>query len=88
MPTEVVDGYRYPPFGTTLLSRNGQPLEGEDEDFVDCMYFIVWDQGHVCFQIGWTDFTAAANIGQESVLLIKIEPMQTYIGLNFVEIIH
>ena len=88
MPTEAMNGYTYPPFGTTLLSRNGQPLEGEDEDFVDCMYFIAWDQGHVCFQIGWTDFTAAANIGQESVLLIKIEPMQTYIGLNFVEIIH
>ena len=38
---------------------------------------------------GWTDFTAAANVGQESVLLIiKVEPMQEYIGLNVVEIIH
>lgn len=37
---------------------------------------------------GWTDFTAAANIGQESVLLIKVEPTQEYIGLNVVEIIH
>jgi hypothetical protein len=37
MPTEAVDGNRYPPFGTTLLSRDGQRLDGEDEDFVDCM---------------------------------------------------
>jgi hypothetical protein len=88
MPSEAVDGYRYPVFGKANLSRNGQPLEGEEEDFIDCTYKIEWELGHVCFQNGWTDFVAAAHIGVDSTVLIKIYPMQEYISLNFVEIIN
>jgi hypothetical protein len=88
MPSEAVDGYRYPVFGKAHLSRNGQPLEGEEEDFIDCTYKIEWDLGHVSFQCGWKDFASAAHIGVDSTVLIKIYTMQEYIGLNFVEIIN
>ena len=88
MPSKAVDGYRFRGFGTARLHMNGQPLEGEDENFVDCNYSIQWDLGHVCFNEGWTDFKAAAHIGDEALLDVKIEPMQGHIGLNFVEIIN
>jgi hypothetical protein len=53
------------------------------------MYFIQWDQEFVSFQDqGWTDFRAAANVGDEALLVMKVERMQGYIGLNFVEIIN
>jgi hypothetical protein len=86
-PSEAVDGYKYPVFGKAHLSRNGQPLEGE-EDFIDCIYKIEWDLGHVCFQQGWTDFASAAHIGEDSTVLIKIYTMQEYIGLDLIEIIN
>jgi hypothetical protein len=88
MPTEAMDGYRYPPFGTSHLYMNIQSLGREDKDFMDCMYFTQWDLGHVCFHEGWSNFTAAANIRSGALLLIKVEPMQEYIGLSFVEIIN
>lgn len=64
------------------LLRNGQPLVGEEEDFIDCIYKIEWDLGHVCFHHGWTDFASAAHIGVDSTVLIKIYTMQEYIGLK------
>jgi hypothetical protein len=70
------------------LSRNGQSLEGEEEDFIDCIYTIEWDLRHVCFQQGWIDFAFVAHIGGDSTLLIKMYTMHEYIGLNFVEIIN
>jgi hypothetical protein len=89
MPSEAVDGYRYPSHGTGRLHRDGQPLPGEDENYIECMYFIQWDQEFVSFQDqGWTDFRAAANVGDEALLVMKVERMQGYIGLNFVEIIN
>ena len=88
MPTEAIDRYRYPPFGIAHLSKEGQLLGEDEEEFIDCTYSIAWDMEHVCFQNGWTDFTNAANIGNEALLLMKVEPMQEFIGLNFVEIIN
>jgi hypothetical protein len=87
MPTEAVDGFRYPVNGVGYLHKDGQPLHGEEENFIDCMYHIAWDQEHVCFQIGWEDFRAAANIGDEALLVMKLETMKQYIGINFVDII-
>jgi hypothetical protein len=53
------------------------------------MYFIQWDQEFVSFQDqGWIDFRAAANVGDEALLVMKVERMQGYIGLNFVEVIN
>ena len=41
MPTEAIDGYRYPGFGTAHLSKDGQLLgEEEEEEFIDCTYSI------------------------------------------------
>jgi hypothetical protein len=51
------------------------------------MYHIAWDQEHVCFHSGWEDFKAAANIGDEALLVMKVETMKEYIGINFVDII-
>jgi hypothetical protein len=89
MPNEVVDGYKYLSHGTRLLHRNGQPLHGEDGNFIECMYFIQWDQEFESFQDqGWIDFRAAQNIGDEALLVMNVERMHGYIGLNFVEIIN
>jgi hypothetical protein len=89
MPSEAVDGYRYPSHGTGRLHRDGQPLLREDDNFIECMYFIQWDQEFVSFQDqGSIDFRAAANIGDEALLVMKVERMQGYIGLNFIEIIN
>jgi hypothetical protein len=77
MPSETVDGYRYPSHGTGRLHRDGQPLPREDDNFIECMYFIQWDQEFVSFQDqGWIDFRSAANIGDESLLVMKVERMQ------------
>jgi hypothetical protein len=54
MPSEVVDSCMFPDFGTTLFYKNGQLIEGEDKDFMKCMYFIPWDLEHVCLQKDWT----------------------------------
>jgi hypothetical protein len=88
MPSEAVYGYIYPFVGKAHLSNNGQPLEGEEEEFIDRIYKIEWDLGHVCFQQGWTDFASAAHIGEDSTVLIKIYTMQEYIGLDLIEIIN
>jgi hypothetical protein len=85
MTAKAVHGYRYPVDGTTLLYKDGLVIE--NEDYIDLLYHIEGNE-YICFSDGWTMFTSAANIGQESVLLVKIEPMEEYIGLNFVEIIN
>jgi hypothetical protein len=73
MPSEAVDGYRYRSYGTGRLHRDGQPLPGEDENYIECMYFIQWDQEFVSFQDqGWIDFRAAANVGNEALLVMKV----------------
>jgi hypothetical protein len=87
MPSEAVDGFRYPINGIGRLHKDGQPLPGEEENFINCMYHIAWDQEHVCFQSGWEDFKAAANIGDEALLVMKVETMKEYIGINFIDII-
>lgn len=43
---------------------------------------------HIAFYQGWTDFTAAASNDEESVFLIKVDPLEHNIGLNFVEIMN
>ena len=91
MPTKAVEDLGYPPFGRAHLSRDGQELPGllpYEDGFIECNYSIDWDLGHVCFLNGWMDFKDAANIGWESLLLIKIETMQEFIGLNVIEIIN
>ena len=89
MPSEAVHGFRYPTNGLALLYKDGLvvEIEGEEEDSFDCQYHIDGDS-HICFGEGWTDFTAVTNIGETSVLLIKVEPFQEHIGLKFVEIIN
>jgi hypothetical protein len=66
---------------------DGEPLDGEEENFIECMYHIQWEHEHVYFHSGWEDFKAAANIGDEALLVMKVETMKHYIGLNFVDII-
>jgi hypothetical protein len=88
MPSEAINGYRYPSHDIGRLRMDGQPLEREEDKFIECMYGIQWDQEHVCFQEGWGDFRTAAHIGDEALLVIKVERMKDYIGLNFVEIIN
>ena len=60
-------------------------IGGEEKDLFDCQYHIDEDS-QIWFDEGWTDLTVAANIGETSVLRIKIEPFQEHIGLKFVDI--
>jgi len=88
MPIEAVQGYRYPRHGIAHLSREGQDIEGDEENFIACAYSISKEHGEVIFTAGWNDFTFAADVGWASMLVIKIEHMSDHLGLNFVDIVN
>ena len=91
MPIEAVEGYRFPLEGTARLYRPGQePEEEEPEEeqanYFECHYTFDRNFGTLNFTTGWTDFTAAVDLGWAALLLIKIAPMQDYLCLSFVEV--
>ena len=86
MPSEAIHGFGYQINGDALLYKDCLVIEGEEVDGIECPFH---DNGDlVSFSEGWHFFTAAAQIGEDSALLVKVEPFKEYFGLNFVEIIN
>ena len=88
MPIEALDGYKLPTLGHARMYRLGHVLDGQEQHWIDCAYSIERNHGLVRFhQEDWNYFMFAADVGWASLLLIKVNPMQDHLALNFVEIV-
>ena len=68
VPAKTVEGYKCPTQGHALLWRQGM------EEATEGFYTIV--NGDIVLTQGFDEFNVAANIEEESILLVKVE------GLN------
>ena len=78
VPAKTVEGYKCPTEGHVLLWRNGM------QEATEGAYIII--NGEIVLTQGFAEFSAAANIEQYSIVVVKVEARAEAICLEFLAI--